>query len=223
MLVADGLGNEGTGSVASRAALSAMVHMALEQGKWNLRVEPETAVEIINRVQHFYSQVDLEVFAKSLEGPLLKGIATSLTSVFSAGDSLFVAHVGHSRAYLSRNGILTQLTRDHTMASHLANCKRPIAVERRGQDQQHILTDAIGAGGGTPPVDIEQFRLMTGDVVLLCTNGLTDVIDNRRIAEVVARPRQPSEQCAMLSEMAVQAGSEDNVTVVVAQYQVPAP
>jgi len=221
MLVADGLGESGAGSVASRVALSAIAHMALDQGRWNLRVDPETAVEIMDQAQHLYGRADLEVFAKSMAAPLLSGIATSLTSAFSAGDSLFVAHVGHSRAYLYRHGILTRLTRDHTMESDLANSKGPVPVARRAQDSRHMLTDAIGAGGGTPPVDVEQFRLSTGDIVLLCTNGLTDVVDEDQIADVLAVPRQPAEQCEMLADLAEQRKGSDNTTVVVAQYLIP--
>ena len=223
LMVADGLGHDGSGSVASRAAVSALLHMALEQGRWNVRVDPIIAAEIMDRVQQFYNDADLEVFAKSLEGPQFKGIATSLTTACSAGETLFLAHVGHSRAYLYRDGLLTQMTRDHTIETHLATHKRPVAIERRGQDLQHVLTGAIGAGGGTPPADIEQFRLVSGDTLLLCTNGLTDVMADASIAEVLARPRQVSDQCAMLIDLAAQAGAEDNVTVVLAHYQIPAP
>ena len=221
MLIADGLGEGGSGSVASRVALSTIAHMALDHGRWNLRVDPETASEIMDRAQHFYSRADAEVFAKSLTGPLLTGIATSLTAAYSAGDSLFVAHVGHSRAYLFRGGELTLLTRDHTIEQHLASSKGLVSVERRAQDLRHILTDAIGAGGGTPLVDVEQFRLTSGDSVLMCTNGLTDVVDEGRIAEILAHPRQPAEQCAMLIDLAREQRSEDNVTVILAQYQIP--
>jgi serine/threonine protein phosphatase PrpC len=222
MVVADGLGDAGTGSVASRVALSCIAHLALNHGQWNVRVDPETAMEIMDRAQQFFSRADAEVFAKSMTGPLLTGIATSLTLAYSAGESLFVAHVGHSRAYLFRNGALTQLTRDHTMERYLAGSKGPVPVERRAHDMGHILTDAVGAGGGTPLVDVEQFRLVNGDALLLCTNGLTDAVEEGQIADVLARSRQPAEQCAILTDLAYQRGGEDDVTVVLAQYYVPA-
>jgi protein phosphatase len=221
MLVADGLGEGGSGAVASRVALSTIAHLALHYGRWNLRVDPQTAMEIMDRAQELHTRADAEVFAKSRMGPLLTGISTSLTAAYSAGDSLFVAHVGHSRAYLFRSGILTLLTRDHTVERHAANSKGPVAIERRAQDAGHILTDTLGADGAAPVVDVEQFRLVNGDCVLLCTNGLTDVIDNERIAEVLALRRQPQEQCAILTDLATEQGAEDNVTVVLAEYQVP--
>lgn len=221
MLVADGLGEGGTGSVASRVALSMMAQLGLEQGRWNLRVDPTIAMEIIDRAQEFYARTDAEVYARSLTGPILSGISTSLTAAYSAGDALFVAHVGHSRAYLFREGTLTLLTRDSTMAQDLSTSKGPVPVERRAQDLQHILTDAVGANASAPKVSVEQFRLEDGDIVLLCTNGLSDVIDDAGIAEVLARRRQPSEQCAALTDLARERSTEDDVTVVLAQYRIP--
>ncbi len=148
-------------------------------------------------------------------------MTTALTAAYSAGDDLFVAHVGHSRAYLFRDGLLTQLTRDHTIERHLADTNRPAAVERRAQDLCHILTDAVGAPGAHPLVEVEHFQLMNGDCVLLCTNGLTDMIDDARIAEVLALRRDPGEQCGALVDMANRAGGGDNITVVLAEYHIP--
>lgn len=221
MLVADGLGDDGAGSVASRVALSTIAHLSLHHGKWNVRVDPISAADIMKRAQEFFDRADVEVFEKSLIGPPLSEIATSLTAAYTAGDSLFVAHVGHSRAYLVRNGTLALLTRDHTLEHKLAASKRPVSVERRAQDVGHILTDAIGSAGGTPWIDVEQFRLADGDSVLLCTNGLTDVVDDERIAETLTSPRKPEEQCALLIEAAKELGAADNVTVVLAHYRIP--
>ena len=221
MLVADGLGDDGSGSVASRVALSTIAHLSLHHGKWNVRVDPIAAADIMKRAQEFFDRADVEVFEKSLVGPPLSKIATSLTAAYSAGDSLFVAHVGHSRAYLLRNGSLTLLTRDHTLERKVAASKRPVSVERRAHDVGHILTDALGSSGGTPWIDVEQFRLADGDSVLLCTNGLTDVVDDERIAEILTSPRRPEQQCSLLTDVAKELGATDNVTVVLAHYQIP--
>jgi PPM family protein phosphatase len=222
MIVADGIGEGGAGSVASRVAISTVAHLALDHGRWNLRVNPDTAMEIMARAELLYGRADAEVFARSRGGAPLAGMSTSLTAAYSAGDSLFVAHVGHSRAYRFRNGALTQLSHDQTMAGHLASSNRPVAVERSAQDLQHILTDALGAGGNAPNVEVEQFELLNGDLIMLCTNGLTDVMDDARIADVLALPRQPAEQCHILTDLALQARTADNVTVVLGQYRVPA-
>ena len=145
-------------------------------------------------------------------------MTTALTAAYSVGDELFVAHVGHSRAYLFREGESDAAdARSHDRAAagrHAAGRRR---VERRAQDLRHILTDAVGAPGARPMVEVERFQLMNGDCVLLCTNGLTDMIDDDRIADVLALRRHPDEQCAMLTELANREGGADNITVVLAQ------
>ena len=222
MLVADGLGEGGVGSVASRVALSTVAHMALHFGHWNMRVNPPVAAEIMERAEFYYSRADAAVLDRSRTSASLHGMATTLTTAYSVGDELFVAHVGHSRAYLFREGALTLLTRDHTIEQHLADSGRPVSVERRAQDLCHILTDAVGASGGHPLVEVERFRLKNGDSIMLCTNGLTDTLGEGQIADVLALHRKPDEQCALLTQMAVQLKSKDDVTVVIGQYQIPA-
>lgn len=220
MLVADGLGEGGSGSVASRVALSAIAHLAQDRGEWNVRIDPKTASRIFDRAEWYYAQADNAVHTRSASSPLLKGMTTALTAAYSSGADLFIAHVGHSRAYLFSGGELSMLTRDHTIAQHLADTKRPAAVERRAQDQRHILTDAVGAPGGQPLVEVERFRLLDGDCVMLCTNGLTDMLDDARIADVLANRRAPEDQCATLIELANGAGGGDNITVVIAEYHI---
>jgi protein phosphatase len=221
MLVADGLGETGAGSLAGRVALSTIAHLVLHHGKWTLRVNPQTAAELLERAAWYYERADEAIVERSQRSPVLEHMATALTAVYSAGNALIVAHVGHSRAYLFRDGSLTQLTRDHTVERHLTANGRPVAVERRGQDLRHILTDAVGANGDRPVVDVEQFSLTDGDAVLLCTNGLTDMVSEQRIADVLSDRRQAGEQCQMLVDLALAAGGQDNVTVLLAQYHIP--
>ena len=223
MIVADGLGEGGAGSVASRVALSTIAYMALDYGEWNVRIDPDTASHIFDRAEWFYAQADTAVHSRALSHPLLKGMTTALTAAYSAGTDLFIAHVGHTRAYLCRQGALSRLTRDHTIEQHLADTRRPASVERRAQDSRHILTDAVGAPGGHPLVEVERYGLRDGDCILLCTNGLTDMIEDARIADVLAQRRAPDDQCAILIDLANRAGGGDNLTVVIADYQIALP
>ena len=221
MLVADGLGEGGAGSVASRVALSTMAHLALHHGKWNVRIDPITASQVFERAEWYYSQIDAAVHARASANPALKGMTAAMTMAYSAGDDLFVAHVGHSRAYVFRDGRLELLTRDHTIERHMTDSSRPVSVERRAQDLKHILTDAIGAPGAHPLVEVERFQLMDGDTLLLCTNGLTDMVPDDRLAEVLASRRDPGDQCDTLIDLANRAGGGDNLTVVLAEYRIP--
>ena len=221
MLVADGLGLHGAGSVASRIALSTIAHMALHYGQWNLRVDSKTAAEIVERAEWFFSRADAAVANKTRTSPALLGMAAALTAAFSAGDDLFVAHVGHSRAYLFRDGKLIQLTRDQTVARQV-EVQPSAKATARARDLGHLLTDALGAGGSAPEVSVDQYRLVDGDIVLLSTNGLTDALSNEEIAEVLARRRRPQEACAELAELAKEAEGQASTTVVIAQYSIPA-
>lgn len=221
MIVADGLGEGGAGSVASRVALSTMAHLALHHGKWNVRIDPITASQVFERAEWYYSQIDAAVHSRASSNPALKGMTAAMTMAYSAGDDLFVAHVGHSRAYVFRDGRMELLTRDHTIERHMTDSSRPVSVERRAQDLKHILTDAIGAPGAQPLVEVERYQLLDGDTLLLCTNGLTDMLDENRLAEVLALRRDPGDQCDALIELANRAGGGDNVTVVLAEYRIP--
>ena len=217
--IADGLG--ATGGVASRVALSAVAHMAVHFGQWNLRVDHKVAADIINRLESLYQGVNAMLVQRSAADDRLSSMATTLTATFSAGVDLFVAHVGHSRAYLYRDGELTQLTRDQTLDENLRETPGPSSVGSGIEDLQHVLTETIGGRRDGPLVGIHQLRLWDGDQILLCTNGLTDKISDSQIAEVLAMRRSPDEQCRHLVDLALDAGATDDVTVVMTAYSVP--
>ena len=221
MMVADGIGGVGAGAVASRLALTTLAQLALHFGKWNVRVDPAIAEEIMDRLEWFYTRVQETVTSHSLTDRGLSTMATAITAAYSAGDDLFIAHIGHSRAYICREGHMTPLTRDHTLAAKGYPGPGPADADHVTDDLRHILTHAIGGHFTGPGVDIEHFRLLHGDCLLLCTNGLTDVVDEYRIADVLTCRRKLDEQCRALIDLALQAGAPDNITVVIAQYSMP--
>jgi serine/threonine protein phosphatase PrpC len=221
MVVADGVGS--AGQEASRLALETLMHLVLHFGKWNLRFDNEIADEVMNRAMRFYRHVDSTLAYRGRDRPL--SLQTSMTAVFGAGTDLFFAHVGHSRAYLFRRGKLMRMTHDHTLGSDPHRTKLPVAplvnVNAAARDLQHILTETIGMSGPVgPTVDLERFQIDDGDVVLVCTNGLTDAVEEDGIAGVLASDRPPQEQCGRLAELA--SGGEDDMTVLVAHYDVSA-
>ena len=222
MLIADGIGGTGTGAVASRVALSTLAHLAVHYGRWNVRVDGRTAAEIIDRAEWYYRRVNDAVVERAKEDELLSGMATTLTATYSAGDDLFLAHVGHSRAYIFRDGELTQLTSDDTVANRLTQTpSRPMPVDRATEDLKHILTDTIGGASARPVVQAAHFRIWDGDCVMLCTDGLISQVGDERIAEILTLRRSLEEQCRTLVDLALRLGGPDNVTVLLAQYRVP--
>ena len=221
MLVADGLGETGAGGVASRVALSALAHMAIHFGRWNMRVDRNVAAEITARAEWFYRRASEAVLERSRTDAALAGMCTTLTAAYTAGSDLFVAHVGHSRAYLYREGSLSLLTRDHTLAWNVERVTGLPPPTRAVDDLSHILTETIGGSDEGPLVDVDHLSLLDGDTVLLCTNGLSDVVSEERIAETLTCRRAPEEQCRLLVDLALRARTPDNVTVLVAQYEIP--
>jgi protein phosphatase len=223
MMVADGGGIAGSGAQASRLALSTIAHLAVHTGRWNLRLDAQTAESIIERAEWLYDGAARAVDQQGLSTPALAGMATTLTTIFSAGNELFYAHVGNSRAYLFRDGELIQLTRDHTLDQRLSEVMGPVAVPRAPQhDLKNILTDAIGGGRGVPAVDVERFRLADNDIILLCTDGLTASLDDDTIADVLAHPRRLPDQCKLLIELASKSACSDDATALLARYHIPA-
>jgi PPM family protein phosphatase len=220
-LVADGLGGQGTGALASRVALSTLAHLALHFGRWNVRVDDQTAAEILGRLQWFLERTNEVVRQKGFDRETTQGMSTSLTAAYTAGDDLFVAHVGHSRAYLFRQGALISLTRDQTVARRLEEVSGPTDFVPGSEDLQHILTESIGARLDPPAIEVARHQLKNGDCLLLATNGLTDMVAEDEIAETLALRRNPDDQCARLVGMALDRGGEDNVTVVLGEYTIP--
>src|SRR5215831_16757727 len=217
LLVADGLGDSGSGARASRVALSALAHLAIRYGRWNVRVDPDTIAEITEQGAFLYRRVHDAVLEASRSDERLADMATSLSAMYIAGADLFFANVGHSKGFLFRDGGLFQLTTDHTSTQErLEVAGRPTGDARK--DFAHVVTKFVG---GAPDLDvaIEHVDLLTGDRLVLCTNGLTDAVSLDEIAATLALQRRPEDDCQRLIELATRLRAADDVTVIVADYQ----
>jgi len=218
MLVADGLDESGAGARASRIALSTLAKLAIRYGRWNVRADPETLADIVEQGEFFYRRANDEVLRASRADLALTDMATSLTALYIAEGDLIFAHVGHTKAFLFRDGCLTQLTKDHTLEQQSrVPGSRP--AERPKADYRHFVTRSVGGDPSGPDVEIEHVKLSAGDRLLLCTNGLTDVVSHDPIADTLALSRPPHDDCQRLIELARSAGSPDDVTVMVADYR----
>jgi serine/threonine protein phosphatase PrpC len=219
MVVADGVGEDGSGAQASRVALSALAHLAIRYGKWNVRVDPDTSHEIGEQGEFFYRQANHAVFHASRADLGLLGMATSLTALYVAQDDLFFAHVGHSSAFLLRHGALIPLTTDRSLKHRrLGNGGASWSLQGTARELGRLVVHAIGARPMTPEVDIERIKLSPGDRLLLCTNGLTDTLTDEQIADALVPRRHPKQDCLRLINLAMAAGATDDVTVMVADY-----
>jgi len=223
LLIADGLGGSAGGGRASRVALSALAHQAIRYGKWNVRLEPDTAARIDEQGEFFFRQINDAVLEASRAHVRLADMATSLTVVYIAETSLFFAHVGHARAFLFRDGVLIQLTEDQTLEQRRPGTRQLHVLQQPKVDMKHVVTETLGSRPGGPEVVIEHVELWSGDRVVLCTNGLTDVLRDDQIADVLAFRRRPDDDCQRLVDLALAAGGRDDVTVLIADYRTTTP
>jgi serine/threonine protein phosphatase PrpC len=221
MIVADGMGGAARGEVASRLAISTLAHLGLQFGRWNLRINEEIAREVTERAARFYQRVGEAVIEEGRADPSLTGMGTTLTGAFSAGNDLFVCSVGDSRVYLFRRGRLLQLTRDQTYSQLLADMGQIPQHKVSTHHLRHILTEAIGVGSGKIDVKVRHLPLLNEDRLLLCTDGLTEMVDEEEIAGVLIRDQSAQDACQTLVDLALEHGGVDNVTVLLAKYEIP--
>ncbi|MEX2458794.1 MAG: Stp1/IreP family PP2C-type Ser/Thr phosphatase, partial [Actinomycetota bacterium] len=198
--VADGMGGHRAGEVASRMALEALAEVEPDDGPHSL---PER-VKAANRVVHQRASEDKD----------LEGMGTTLTALVMDGSEARIAHVGDSRAYLLRDGELKMLTEDHTLVRRMVTEGKLTTEEAERHPQRSILTRALGVDA---EVDVDEMtvRLRGGDRLLLCTDGLTSMLGEDRIGEILRSDSDPQGAADALVEAANEAGGQDNITVVV--------
>jgi protein phosphatase len=221
MIVADGMGGHAGGEVASRMAISTLINIVLHMPDWILRLDEEHAQKVMDRATEYYRKVHEALQEKARLDPKLRGMGTTMTAAYSLGDDLFVAHVGDSRAYLFRGGKLQLLTHDQTQAQLMADIGMISQKEVARHRLRHVLTSALGGTEKAARADIQRLKLAGGDRLLLCTDGLTDMVADEGIAEVLASTESSDAACRRLVDLALENGGKDNVTVVLARYSIP--
>jgi protein phosphatase len=221
LMVADGIGGSEAGEEASRHAIAGLVQMVLQTPDWILRLDEEPwTQEVMRRAAERYEEIGRMMAAESQANPALSGYGTTLTVAFSVGRDLFVGHVGDSRAYLFRDAQLRQLTRDHTVAQRLVEQKHIIRVEAASKHLQSVLTQSLGDHGRPVAADVSHLLLHDGDWLLVCSDGLTDMVADAVIAAAFASGAAAQAICQSLLDLALAAGGKDNVTVAVARYRI---
>jgi serine/threonine protein phosphatase PrpC len=222
LLVADGVGGSAAGEIASRTAIHALVDLVLETPDWIMRMDDRLADEVLQRMERRFQQVRSVLVERAKTDLTLRGMATTMTVACTIGPELLTAHVGDSRAYVyRRGGRLERLTRDQTMAQSLADAGAIAQEEVAKHPSRHVLTSALATRGAFVQVDLKRSRLEDGDQLLLCSDGLTEMVPDETIARILASGRKSADSCRQLVDFALEAGGKDNVTVVLARYEIP--
>jgi protein phosphatase len=197
--VADGMGGAKGGEVASQLALETVEEL-FRAGDGTLTTQLEEA----NRV----------VFERAAGDQRLRGMGTTLTAALIAGGAAHLAHVGDSRAYLSRAGTLRMLTRDHTLVSQMVAEGEISQAEAEVHPHRNVLTRVIGTEPDVE-IDVDDVGLLEGDRLLLCSDGLTNMLTQDQIRAILESGGSPQEAADRLVRAANRAGGLDNITVLV--------
>jgi serine/threonine protein phosphatase PrpC len=203
LAVADGMGGHAAGDVASKVVIAALVHLDDDAPSGDLLQAMREAV--------FEGSEHLREVIR--ESPQLEGMGTTLTAILFAGGRLALCHVGDSRAYLVRDGQLSQITHDDTFVQTLIDDGRITAEEANSHPQRSLLLRALNGQDVEPDLSMREAR--AGDRYLLCSDGLSGVVSEDTLAEALKDP-DPQTTADRLIELALRSGGPDNVTVIVA-------
>jgi protein phosphatase len=206
-LIADGVGGKKGGEVASALTVTTVEHFMLD---------------VFRKAEDFQAalrQAHSRILEEAASHPEVSGMGTTLTMAVANNWKLFVVHVGDSRCYLSRGQNLRQLTTDHTFVGELVRRGVIKPADAAEHPYRHIVTNMVGGSRGLD-VEIKEFDLQPADVLLLCTDGLTNMLTNDQIADIIRMEHEPQKACNRLIDEALQKGGVDNTTVIVTRFDV---
>lgn len=216
-LVADGVGGHAAGEVASRLGTDSVEQFLLNTFR-RLAAPSADGHDALRELQAALRAADARLFDEAGRHPAWRGMGTTLTMAVVSGRRLFVAHAGDSRCYLYSGGTLRQLTTDHTLAAEMARSGLISPSQKAHHPWRHVVTNLLGGSEQGVRAEVHLLDLHPGDVLVLCTDGLTDMVPDEAIAAVLAEEADPEAACRRLIEEANLNGGEDNATVVLARF-----
>ena len=203
--VADGMGGHLAGDIASQ-----MTGELLTEALKGLQPRTDTLTQCI-------SDINAQVFSRQLSDETLRGMGTTLTVMWEGPESVFLAHIGDSRAYLLRNGDFRQITRDHSMVAELVREGLLTEEEAAVHPYRHMITRAVGTDPAVE-ADVEAVDKVPGDRWLLCSDGLSGCVPNAEMAEILAQ-YSLQEAADRLLQLALTRGGQDNITLVLTEVE----
>ena len=204
--VADGMGGHLAGEVAARTALDQLVKSA------PLLVHQEDE-ELENQVKEILIKANREVYLSSSQNPATEGMGTTLTALVFRDNKVVLAHVGDSRAYIWRDGQLIRLTHDHSLVNELVRLGQISLEEADHHPKRHMLMRAVGAQWDVE-VDSQSLELRAGDVFFLCTDGVSNVINDRELEEEFLQNCSWEEHLQRIQQLIIERGAPDNFTAL---------
>jgi len=209
--VCDGMGGAAAGEVASKMAVDIIYEQLRTGGPAGERDE------IARRLVHAIEYAGAQIFQEARSDRSRRGMGTTSTIAVFVDNRVFVGQVGDSRAYLLRDGKLVQLSRDQSLVNQLIEAGQLTEEEAETFEHNNIILQALGTAE-TVQVDLTYVDLCQGDILMMCSDGLSGMIRSDEIREVLMRCDEPLEACRELTDRANAAGGHDNITVIVAHF-----
>ncbi|MDO4902955.1 MAG: Stp1/IreP family PP2C-type Ser/Thr phosphatase [Limosilactobacillus sp.] len=206
-LIADGIGGNRGGDVAAETTVNRFGLRFTEAG-------PETPLEAIRWFAREAQLVNDEILKKSKENTQYHGMGTTLVAAMSFPDTLVVTNIGDSRGYLLHDGLMTQVTIDHSLVNELVKNGDITEEEALKMPQRNIITRAIGISSDAQ-VEVNRFKFESGDLLFMCSDGLSKTVDKESLKEVLTSDESVADKCSRLIKMANEAGGPDNITVLI--------
>ncbi|SDK43091.1 Stp1/IreP family PP2C-type Ser/Thr phosphatase [Natronincola ferrireducens] len=211
-MVADGMGGHKGGEVASSIAIHRIKDHITKHIEEELAELEGPAIEGL--IFEAFNRANREVYNKAKEDLNCEGMGTTVTMALIANNKLYIGHVGDSRGYLLRNNTLEQITQDHSLVAELVRNGSITEREAMKHPQKNIITRSLGTDENIK-VDIFSVEFHEGDILILCTDGLTNFVDRYELEKILLETDDCVEVCNTLVSLANQRGGYDNITVVI--------
>ena len=213
-MVADGMGGEASGEVASQLAAVTVPKRLYDNLKSLGTASEANFVILLREAIEYANQI---IFQKALANPAYRGMGTTTTASALFGQHLFIGQVGDSRCYLIRNKQLTRLTRDQTFLNYLKDIGAELPADPEKDSRKSILTQAVGSSE-TLDVKVTYIRVNQGDRILECSDGLYNMVPEADLLELASRGEGLANNCKALIEKANANGGTDNITVILVEF-----
>jgi protein phosphatase len=214
-MVADGLGGAAAGEIASDLAINTVYEEMRERWMHSEKKDPQAFASALKAATE---AANSKIFAYALEHPEHRGLGTTATVAGLLGDTLYLAQVGDSRAYVIRNGEAMQITKDQSLMQRLVEAGELTQEEAERSERRNIILQALGPEP-TVRIDLTHQQLRQNDILVLCTDGLSGLVKKEEIAEVVTGTDDLVEACRQLIDRANENGGPDNITAIVAKME----
>lgn len=211
-IVADGMGGHQCGEIASSMALEVAKTCFLKNSKNLYRKD-----DILELIRYSIEQANIQVYLKSTEMNECRGMGTTITMAYIFKDKILIGHVGDSRAYIIGDKNIQQITEDHSYINELLKNGTITLEEARTHPKKNMITRAVGSSS-TVKVDVIEREYKIGDILLLCSDGLFNMLKEDEIYEVFNRGQEMQKSCEILTNMANKKGGLDNITVVAIKF-----